>query len=166
MTQELAPLENELLRLIEEQQRAEEYDWFDIRPGGRKRPKTPEIQPGGNGDSLEATADAEGQAEAESEPESEPEPVQKDFFEFAGPLFSVRISPSSSVVPVGAARNLRAFAREIVTSKAPAEPGLTRLRFAVWQGDIECTAEALITIADSLLLEDPTKEASRQRIPS
>ena len=217
MTQELAPVENELQRLIEEQQRAEdeqtsrevlrsvqralkeallilpaeEYDWFDIHQGGPKRPKTPEAQPGGNGAPLEATADAEGQAEAEPEPE----PAQKDFFEFAGPLFSVRITPTSSVVPVGAAKNLRAIARdrsnrvveqnlvlrwdilegegtlenptgEIVTFKAPTEPGLTRLRLAVRQGDIECTAEALLTITDSLLMENPTKEPSRQGIPS
>ena len=36
---------------------------------------------------------------------------QKDFFEFPGPLFSVRISPTSSVVAVGQSHALRAVCR-------------------------------------------------------
>ena len=215
LTQELAPLEIELLRLIEEQQRAEEeqtsravlhsvqkalkeallilpaeeYDWFNLHQGGAKRPKTPGGQPGDNGGSLEPKGDAEAQAGEESEP------AQKDFFEYSGPLFSVRISPASSVLPVGGTKNLRSIARdrsnrlveqdlalrwqivegegalentdgEIVTFKAPAEPGLTRVRLTAKQRDVECTAEALITVTDSLLPENLNKESTKQGIPS
>jgi hypothetical protein len=132
LTQELATLETELLRLIHEQQRAEEeqtsrevlrsvqkalkeallilpaeeYDWFDLHQDGAKRPKTSGGQPGGNGSPLEKQGDAEGQAE---EP---PESPQKEFFDYAGPLFSLRISPASSVVPVGGTKNLRAIPRD------------------------------------------------------
>jgi hypothetical protein len=37
---------------------------------------------------------------------------QRQFFEFAGPLFSVMISPTSSVIEVGGSRALRAIARD------------------------------------------------------
>jgi hypothetical protein len=37
---------------------------------------------------------------------------QKDFFEFPGPLFNVRISPASSVMRVGGTKNLRAVPRD------------------------------------------------------
>lgn len=216
LTQELAPIETELLRLIEEQKRAEdeqtsrevlrsvqkalkeallilpaeEYDWFDLHQGGAKRPKTQGAPAGGNGDPLEQQSDAQGQTG-----EEEPEPAQKDFFEYAGPLFSVRIAPASSVLPVGGTKNLRAIARdrsnrlveqgvafrweiaegegalenaqgEIVTFKAPSEPGLTRIRLNAKQGDLECTAEALITVTDSLLPENQAKEDTKQGIPS
>jgi hypothetical protein len=38
--------------------------------------------------------------------------AQKQFFEYAGPLFGVRVSPQSSVVPVGNTRPYRAVARD------------------------------------------------------
>jgi hypothetical protein len=215
LTRELAPLETELLRLIEEQQRAEEeqtsrevlrsvqkalkeallilpaeeYDWFDLRQGGIKRPQSTGGQPGVKDDSLAPRGENEDQAGEESEP------AQKDFFEFAGPLFSVRISPASSIVPVGGARNFRAIARdrsnrlveqdvsfrweiidgegalettesEIVTFKAPPEPGLTQVRVTAKQGSIDCMAEALITVTDSLLPENHPQEGTKQGIPS
>lgn len=214
-TQELLPLETELLRLIEEQQRAEEeqtsrevlrsvqkalkeallilpaeeYDWFDLHQGGAKRPQVPGNQPPENdaGSALEL---------AETDPSADDsEPAQKDFFEYAGPLFSARISPASSVVSVDSSRTLRAVARdrsnrlvdeglsfrwelaegqgalentdgEIVTFRAPSEPGLTHVRIRVKQGEIECGAEALITVTDSLLPESQSKEGTRQGIPS
>ena len=43
---------------------------------------------------------------------SEKNTRQKSFFEFAGPLFSVKISPQSCVLPVGTMRTLRAIARD------------------------------------------------------
>src|SRR5205814_6770518 len=95
---------------------------------------------------------------------------QRQFFEFAGPLFSVAISPASSVVRVSEQRLLRAlpydrsrrrvetdltFIWEIVEGHggldhrhnqevrflAPAEPGLVRMRVSVSQGDIERSGE-------------------------
>lgn len=215
LTQELAPIEAELCRLIEEQQRAEEeqtsrdvlrsvqralkealltlpaeeYDWFDLHQGGTKRPRTPEAPAGADGESLESTDGAEGQSG------EKPELAQKDFFDYAGPLFSVRISPASSVIPVGGTRTLRAIARdrsnrlvdqnlsfrweiidgegalgnadgEMVTFNAPADPGLTRLRLTAKQAQTECTAEGLITVTDSILPRTQFRDDTKQGIPS
>ncbi len=216
LTEELGPIETDLLRLIEEQRRAEdeqtsrevlrsvhkalreallilpveEYDWFDLRQAGAKRSKTAAESPGGgDGDSIELKDGVEGL------PGEEPEPVQKDFFDYAGPLFSVRISPASSVIPVGGAKRLCAIARdrsnrlverglafrwvivegegalenadgEIVSFKAPLDPGLVRLGLTVKQADIECSGEGLITVTDSLLPENQCRDATKQGIPS
>jgi hypothetical protein len=53
---------------------------------------------------------------------------------------------------------------EIVTFHAPAEPGLTRIKVTVAQGAVECGAEAMITVTDTLL---PSKEpaSARQGLP-
>ena len=55
---------------------------------------------------------------------------------------------------------------EIVTFRAPAEPGLCRLRLTVNQGAIECSAETLVTVTQTLLPELPGKEILKQGIPS
>lgn len=214
-TQELAPVETELLRLIEQQQRAEEeqtsrevlrsvqralkeallalpaeeYDWFDLHQPGIGRPKTQANAPGAPFEQVEIQAQENGQLH-----EAAPAP-QKDFFEFPGPLFSVKISPASSVLTVGGAKNLRAIPRdrsnrlvekdvvflweivqgegrlkasdtEITTFHAGAEPGLTSLRVTARQNEIECSAEALITVTDTLLPQNQAREASKQGIPS
>ena len=65
---------------------AEEYDWFD---------KQGEIK-------------EEGSTEAEDGPDT----PQKQFFEYAGPLHSVRILPASCVLAVGTSRKFHALARE------------------------------------------------------
>ena len=201
----LAPVETQLTELVEEQRRAEEeqasrellraiqrafqeallalpaeeYDWYDIQGrGGRAR--------GGVGP-------AGLPIETAVEPEAEEEPAQKQFFGFAGPLFSVRVSPASCVVPVDGTRTLRALARdrsrrvveegvsfrwdivegggrfdgaqgEIVEFHAPAEPGLTRVRVIATQGEVSCEAEGTITVTQSLLTErEPA--ANRQGLP-
>jgi hypothetical protein len=167
----------------------EEYDWFDLRQPGTARPKTQATEPGPiSGDVGMPAAEPDQLNEAAS-------PPQKDFFEFPGPLFGVRISPASSVVHVGAQRTLRALARdrsnrvvdndlqfhwelvqgdgvlegtdgEIVMFKAGSEPGLVNLRVIARQRDVECSAEALITVTDSLLPEAQPKNGARQGIPS
>ena len=128
---------------------------------------------------------------------AEPELVddsQRQFFEFAGPLFSVVISPTSSVVEVGGSRALRAISRdrarrsvehdlvyawaliegegtlehaggEIATFRAGAEPGLARIEVAVTQGDITCRAEAQITVAASLLPKSAGGDGTYQGLP-
>ena len=148
---------------------AEEYDWFDIRSRAERRSGSSrrEID---SGEELMVGA-----------PESETGTVkQRQFFEYAGPLFSVVVSPASSVVRVGEQRSLRAlpydrsrrrvetdltFVWEIVEGKgaldhrhdqavsflAPAEPGLVRVRVSVRQGDIERSGEGLITVTHELL---------------
>jgi hypothetical protein len=81
---------------------AEEYDWFEVRArglGGAGR--APCIEPGAPIVEPETAA---------GEPETEA--VQKEFFEYAGPLFSVRVSPASCIVPVNGERTLRAVARD------------------------------------------------------
>lgn len=193
LADELAPLEVRLAKIIDDQQRAEEervsrdvlrsvqgalkeallalpaeeYDWFDLHRGeGKRRPRTTvEAAPG-------EAAQAEEQAvsiEAGANPEASES--QRQFFEYAGPLFSVVISPTSSVVEVGGSRALRAIARdrarrpveqdltfvwnvlegegtleaivgEIATFRAANEPGLVRVEVAVTQGEVVCRAEA------------------------
>ena len=147
---------------------AEEYDWFDIHTHGSKRP---------------GRHDGEEIAGLAVEAEGAPEPTrQKQFFEFAGPLYSARIAPATCVVPVGESRGFRAVPRdksrhlvehnltfrweiaegggrlentegEVATFHAPPEPALVRLRLRVTQGDIACEAEAVVTVTDSLLPE-------------
>jgi hypothetical protein len=196
----LVPLEEALRRLIAEQRRAEEeqasqqalkaiqkafheailalppeeYDWFDIK--GRARHGT-----GGTGSSGEAAGIDGAETEtgvAIAEPAS-PAEAQRQFFEFAGPLFAVVVSPAAATIPLNESRRFRAlprdrsrrrvtddleFAWEIVEGggtltgatdqevefHAAGTPGLTRLRVTAKQRDVTCTAEALITVTDRL----------------
>ena len=212
----LGPLERTLLELIEAQCRAqeeqasreqlrtiqrafreallalpaEEYDWFDIHTRAFK-------PTGGN------AAEASGRLQANGFDESLPgaaEPTlgeqrQRYFFEFAGPLFSVAISPASSVVRVGDKKVLRALPRDrsrrcvdqdlqfqwqviegpgtltdthnqAVTFLAPAEPGLARVKVAVRQHDTACFAEGLITVTQELLAQLGAANVSTQGLPS
>lgn len=200
----LAPVATRLTEVIEEQKRAEEerasrdilrsiqralqeallalpmeeYDWFDVRArngSGALRPKAP-----AEGAVIEKTDDG-----AEE---------QKQFFEFAGPLFSVRIAPTSCVIPVNQSRTLRAVARdrarrlveenlafrweivqgqghlentdcEIVSFQAAAEPGLSHICVSATHGAIECGAEAVITVTQSLLTDIPEPLPTRQGLP-
>ena len=193
----LVPLEAHLNGLIEAQRRAEEeqanreslraiqrafreamlvlpreeYDWFDIQS------RSP--QGSGGGEPPGRDVEASG-AEREGVPEpSGGEPTQRQFFDYAGPLHTVVISPAASTLAVNQRRRLRAlprdrsrrrveqdltFAWEIVEGggtllstsdqevsfEAPASPVLVRLSVAVSQRDIRCSAEALITVTDSL----------------
>ena len=167
---------------------AEEYDWFDVE-GLRRRHKG---APDGKPTSGEMEESDESPAEAGAEIEAAP---QKQFFDYAGPLFSVRISPQSSVLPVGGSRNFRAVARdrsripvehdlsfqwrllegggalanedaEIATFTAPAEPGLSRIGVTARQRDVVCEAEALVTVTDSLLAESKPVADRHKGLPS
>lgn len=182
----LIPLEEKLIEMLEAQRRAEEeqasrgllqtiqrafreallglpveeYDWFDIHSQAHRGSAS------GNrefesGEELELGARESGTGAVR----------QRQFFEFAGPLFSVAVSPASSVVRVGEQRSLRAlpydrsrrrvetdltFRWEVVEGNgaldrhndqevsflAPAEPGLVRLRAWVRQGDTNSLADA------------------------
>ncbi len=182
----LAPLEVKLIEMLDEQRRAEEeqasrellqtiqrafrdallalpaeeYDWFDIHSHAQR----------GSGNNR-AFDTGEVLTVGAREPEIS-NVKQRQFFEYAGPLFSVVVSPASSVVRVGEQRSLRALpydrARRRVETDltfnweitegggaldrphdqaasflAPTEPGLVRVRVNVCQGDIERSAEAL-----------------------
>lgn len=165
---------------------AEEYDWFDIRARNEAGPRRPPAAVEGAVITEEVGKVALGEATAWHE--------QKQFFEYAGPLFSVRIAPASCVVPVRQSRTLRAVARdrarrlveenlsfrweiaegqgrienaegEIIAFHAPTEPGLTRLQVAVTQGEIVCTAEAMVTVTEQLLPETKEPASTKQGLP-
>jgi len=165
---------------------AEEYDWFDIRgrgAGGALRHRDAE-----EGVPVEGVADGQEVAAAGGVA------AQKQFFEYAGPLFSVSIAPASCVLPVNQSRTLRAVPRdrmrrpveqgltyrweivegqgslenaegEIVTFHAPAEPGLSRLKVSATQASVECSAQAIITVTDTLLPESREPATTRQGLP-
>ena len=163
----------------------EEYDWFDIQSRARQEsvPRT-----GGGSDVLDEPGAAVLQTDSGSgdgeiglgapEPDLHPG-AQKQFFDYAGPLFSAVISPASSTVPVNERRRFRALPRDKsrrrveqdlqfewliaegggtlssnadqeVEYLAPDTPGLTRLQVMVTQRGTTCTAEALATVTASL----------------
>ncbi len=150
----------------------EEYDWFDVQ--GRTR----EERASAAGVGVPAGTQWEETLPGVSEPTPSESP-QRQFFDYAGPLFGVVVSPSASSVPLNEARTFRALPRDRsrrrvtedlsfgweliegegtlegvtnqeVAYRAPAVPGLARLRITVSQREITATAEALITITDSL----------------
>ncbi len=197
----LKPLEAHVKDLIEEQQRAEEeqasqqslraiqkafheamlalpreeYDWFDVQSRSRQEGGSAANSAAGG---LHAGTDWEEMLPGvpESKPSDSP---QRQFFDYAGPLFSVVVSPAASTTPLNETRNFRALPRDRsrrrvvedltfswelldgegtlqgvsdqeVEYRAPGVPGLARLRITVTQRDVTVTAEALITVTDSL----------------
>jgi hypothetical protein len=195
----LAPLEAALRELIAEQRRAEEeqasqqalkaiqkafheailalppeeYDWFEIKGRARRGAGAS----GGDG-AAEAAGDDVEPGVGIAEPAASAS-AQRQFFEFAGPLFAVVVSPAASTMPLNESRKFRALPRDRsrrrvtedlefgweiaegggsltgvtdqeVEFQAPSTPGLTRLKVAVAQRDATCKAEVLITIADRI----------------
>jgi hypothetical protein len=172
----------------------EEYDWFDIH-GGRTPKKT---DPRFSAESTIGPArDADGRELEDSGagPEMDSDAGgQMAFFDFAGPLFSVLISPKSSVVPIDKRKKYHAVCRdrsrrivvenlvyrweitdgdgqlpnsdgESIVFVAPSEPCLTTLRVVVRQGEIQCEDEALITITDSLVDQPSGSGGARKGLP-
>ena len=195
----LAPLASQLRTLIDEQHRAEEeqasreslkaiqrafheallalppeeYDWFDVQARARQestasRFVSTEIDGGVASDELPGISEPAPRG-----------PAQLQFFEVAGPLFAVVVSPASSTMPLNALRKFRALPRDRsrrrvtedltfawtivegdgafassvdqeVEFVAPSIPGLTRVSVTVTQRDVQVSAEALITITDQL----------------
>jgi hypothetical protein len=211
----LRPLEHKLIEVIEAQRRAEEeqasreqlraiqrafreallalpaeeYDWFDIQARSMRS------MPGGSADADARATSGNGDDTVPGA--TEPEPggeKQRQFFEFAGPVFSVTISPASSIVRVGDRKELRALPRDrsrrraeedlefhwqvaegpgalegvhsqAATFLAPDEPGLTRLKVIVRQRDVVCEAEALITVTHELLTQIGATSVPSQGLP-
>src|SRR5262249_51643166 len=146
----------------------EEYDWFDVNRV-RFRAALAEKQNGLGEGGAELDEGGEVLGEATRS--------QMSFFEHAGPLFSVKISPLSCVVRVGEERTLRAIFRDSarrtidrplycewsvleggiaienqfsnpVTVRAGNEPSLAKVCALVRENDIEASAEAVITVTD------------------
>ncbi len=166
---------------------AEEYDWFDINIRKRAAPTGGSAKAGEQDDeSVSALPVTELNNELANR--------QKQFFEYAGPLHSVRISPSTCALAVGNSRKLRAIARdrnsnmieenlsiswrilegagdldeagsEFVTYHAHDEPGLVRIGVTAAQNETVCAAEALITVTDSLLPDTKERSGSRHGLP-
>lgn len=208
----VAPLEEKLLEIISNQKKAEEervskkilksvqnalkeailalpmeeYDWFDIHRGGQGKSKPSPSEPEEMNQNSAENASSVGIPEKEER--------QRQFFEIAGPLFSVRISPSSSVVSVGKEKVFRAVARdrsrrtvdrdlifewkviegdgvlesgegETVTFTAPEEPCLTRMKLSASQGEVSCEAEALITVTDTILPKQEERSDPKKGLP-
>ena len=196
----LEPMEAHVKGLIEEQQRAEEeqasqqslraiqrafheallalpreeYDWFDVQGRAHR-----EGGPGGpNGDGAISASQVEAAGPGLVEP-APADAQQRQFFDYAGPLYGVVISPAASTAPLNEVRKFRALPRDRsrrrvhkdlrfnweilegdgslqgvgdqeVEYRAPAIPGLARIRVTVIQRQTACSAEALVTITDSL----------------
>lgn len=166
----------------------EEYDWFEAYGvGGLRRKRS------GSAHSGMPLPVESGDVPGTILTESESGDGQREFFEYAGPLHSVRIAPASCTMPVNTSRQLRAIARdrggrqidqdvayewsvleglaqfanqtlEIVTLTAPDEPRLVRLQVCARQDELTVTAEALITITDSILPDRP-KTDMREGLP-
>jgi Histidine kinase-, DNA gyrase B-, and HSP90-like ATPase len=197
----LVPLEAHVKGLIEEQQRAEEeqasqqslkaiqkafheamlalpreeYDWFDVQGRARQESGSGAAAAAGG---LPAGTDWQEELPGVAEPSPNDSP-QRQFFDYAGPLFGVVVSPAASTTPLNETRKFRALPRDRsrrrvvedltffwdlvegegtlagvtdqeVTYQAPAVPGLARLKVTVSQREVTATAEALITVTDSL----------------
>ncbi|MBU0699524.1 MAG: ATP-binding protein [Pseudomonadota bacterium] len=158
----------------------EEYDWFDLHGAKAQKKKDPLFSSESIIGGAREADRREGEAHETATESDDREEGPTEFFEFAGPLFSVLISPKSSVVPVDRRKKYRAVCRdrsrrtvceglayrweitdgdgqlqgddgESVVFIAPSEPCLTTLRVIVRQKETECMDEALITITDSLV---------------
>ena len=216
----LGPVEEHLRQIIEEQRKAEEerssrrilrkvqralkeaflrlpqeeYDWFDIAGKKTRTKRDPLFSARALAGSAREINSREGDEHGAAPELDAPDDRHREFFEFAGPLFSVLISPKSSVVPVDGRKKYRALCRdrsrrtvwkdlvcrwEIVNGEgrlgsndeesvvfiAPAEPCLTTLELVVRQGGIECRDEALITVTDSLIDQTAASGGSRKGLP-
>jgi len=180
---------------------AEEYDWFDLQRskgdkpgrGSAEDPIDPLAQ--GNDADSEMPIGIPVTERPASDDQEVCESPQKQFFEYAGPLSSVRVSPASSVVRVDHSRTFRAVPRdqqqrqidrevlyqwrliegsgqlentdaEIVTFKAPEEPGLVRLGLTATEGGLICEAQALITVTETLVEGTRMGDDAKQGLPA
>jgi hypothetical protein len=153
----------------------DEYDWFETYGMDGLRRRRLGAARFGVPLNLASTGEAAAPDEAPATGDG-----QRQFFEYAGPLFSVRASPATCTMPVNTTRQLRAIARdrggrqierdvefnwvvvegaaqlssadgEITTVAAPGEPQLVRVQVSARQGETNAEAESLITITDTIL---------------
>ncbi len=168
----------------------EEYGWLDVRgEGGAKRAGT-------GGAAAEAAAESEPAVEEESAAGLGLEGMsERKFYEYAGPLFSVAVSPASSLLAVGTEKTFRAVPRdksrrtvesdvalswsikegegalsatagEMTTFTAPEEPGITVLSVTAVQGETTCSGEATITVTAELVKKDEKTEGPKKGLPA
>jgi hypothetical protein len=166
----------------------EEYGWLEIQGEGAGR----KGGPGGAGAAAESGLPAEETAEAGLGLEGAGE---RKFYEYAGPLFSVAVSPASSVLAVGTKKTFRAVPRdksrrtvendvalmwtikegggalsatagEMTDFTAPDEPGITVLAVTAAQGEVTCTGEATVTVTAELVKKDEKAEGPKKGLPA
>ena len=150
------------------------------RSNSAPRPESDESAQENSGNGENQAGDANDLAEVDENLVVSSKQGQKQFFEFSGPLFSARIQPSSTIIEVGQARALSAIGLdkskrrvdedlvftweiiegagrldknegEIVVFQAESEPGITRLKATVKQGEIVCEAQATLTVVAELI---------------
>jgi hypothetical protein len=121
----LEPVEEHLRQIIEEQRKAEEerssrrilrkvqralkeaflrlpqeqYDWFDIAGKKTRTKRDPLFAASALGGPVPEEGSRQIEEPGTASESGAPDDAHREFFEFAGPLFSVLISPKSSVVP-------------------------------------------------------------------
>jgi hypothetical protein len=211
----LEPIEAHVKGLIEEQQRAEEeqasqkslraiqrafhealltlpreeYDWFDVQGLARRESRAGD--PNGDATRVDSEVEAAVLGVIERVPADAP---QNQFFDYAGPLYSVVISPAACTTPLNEVRKFRALPRDRsrrrvhddlqfnweilegggllqgvadqeVAYHAPAIPSLARLRVTVTQRETTCSAEAVVTITDSLEAAMSPAVVTRRGLP-
>lgn len=164
----------------------EEYDWFGIEQKNSYRSSSD-----GNNTIEESGVMMVPDARRQEEKEN----GQKEFFEIAGALFSARIRPHSALVPTGKTKPFRAIGLdrsrrqveenlsyiwciaegkgdldktdgEVVVFSAPMEPGLSKLKLVIQQGDIRRETENIVTVVDSLFKDSAeNSEFPRKGLP-
>lgn len=163
----------------------EEYDWFDLRAKRKQSGEGGQGESGKNEEWMENGLRSNGENEKSS---------QKQFFDFPGPLFSAKIRPARTLVPVSATKALRMIGfdksrrpieenlsaewfivegkgsfdkqeGEIVQFSAPDEPGLTQIKAVVKQGEITCEAECTLTTVESIVSRPDEIALSKKGLP-
>jgi hypothetical protein len=184
----------------------EEYGWLGTR--AKAEGKSPDAQsangPGADGSAQGSSGDGACAAEAGSvssemmgqamNDEAEGKEAQLRFFEHAGPLFSVVVSPASSVIAIEGEKRLRAVARdrarrpidsgieyrwiveegvgsldgsdsEFAVFRAGSEPGISRIKVWATEGGETREAEAVVTVAARLAPKGEAPGSSRKGLP-
>ncbi len=172
----------------------DDYQWFDLNKGQKPALRDAgdgKPEAGGPG----AQGSEAGPMAVSGAEEGVEHIAEREFFDFPGPLYGVVISPASVVVRVKKERAFRCIARdkerraidesievawtvkegagslssvagEIVTFTAPEEPGLTILEATVRQADVAVSAQARITVSETLMEREPgTGDARGKGLP-
>lgn len=156
----------------------EEYDWMEIY-SGKKGDVPVSAVSRSNEQQMGMKADEEGQAEL-FVGEEKPVKEKMQFFDHAGPIHKLDISPRNAIIKIGESKKFKVVAKdrrkrkieygfdcrwnivegagsldpdegEFTEFTAPEEPGLVRVRVDVSVDDKEFSAEAVITVTDELL---------------
>ena len=179
----------------------EEYQWFDIE--GRTSASTPTGDKGKNSgatstspdspplDQPGLTAGGETNDGTSDTPSASDDSKQMAFFDYPGPLFSVKISPANSTLKLGKIKKLAAICKDrknkTVTdglrfqwtiAEGPGElknadqawaefhtgqdPSLTQIKLTVIQHENSREAEAWITVTDQMIAEESVDSENSQ----